>query len=458
MAGSSPLSAQTTTTLTVDVNGTTRSYVLYVPASYTPGTAVPLLFNFHGYTSNATEQMNYGDFRPIADAEGFLIAHPQGSDLQTTSSNDPHWNVGGWTVGSNADDLGFTDAMITAISNAYTIDASRIYSTGFSNGGFFSFELACKRSGVIAAIGSVAGTITPEQETAGCTPTRAVPVVQIHGTSDPTIPYNGSFSYAESVDDAVNVWRGYNGASVAIAPVAINPNSSDGTTVDHFRYETPAGASLVEHYRVNSGTHQWPGSAFNRPGTSYDIDAAQVVWDFVSQFSLPAALPATLTHFGAQQKNNTVRVAWTTSHEVGVKEYVIERRGALGDWDKIGHVAANNRPGTYGWTDAQPLPGQNYYRLKTIDLDGTTTVSEVVEVNMGESSAELSVFPNPVRETLNVARQSDAPAPYRIFDLLGREVARGQLQGTVTTIVVEELSAGTYRLVAADQTHLLVVE
>ena len=52
--------------------GLTRTYILYVPASYSAGTPAPLVFNFHGYTSNATEQMFYGDFRPIADTAGFL--------------------------------------------------------------------------------------------------------------------------------------------------------------------------------------------------------------------------------------------------------------------------------------------------------------------------------------------------------------------------------------------------
>ena len=46
--------------------GIQRDYILYVPEIYTPGEAVPLILNFHGYTSNAFEQLNYGDFRPVS--------------------------------------------------------------------------------------------------------------------------------------------------------------------------------------------------------------------------------------------------------------------------------------------------------------------------------------------------------------------------------------------------------
>lgn len=60
-------------------NGLTREYILFIPGSYVTGTPAPLVLNFHGYGSNALEQMFYGDFRPIADTVGFLIVHPQGT-------------------------------------------------------------------------------------------------------------------------------------------------------------------------------------------------------------------------------------------------------------------------------------------------------------------------------------------------------------------------------------------
>ena len=112
-------------------NGITRNYILFIPGSYDPATPAPLVFSFHGYSSNAALNMNYTGFTAISDTAGFILVHPDGT-LDATGT--PHWNVGGWTVGSTTDDIGFTDQMITEISNDYNINSDRIYSTGMSNG------------------------------------------------------------------------------------------------------------------------------------------------------------------------------------------------------------------------------------------------------------------------------------------------------------------------------------
>jgi len=144
--------AQQTISDSISHDGMTREYILYVPANYTGTEEVPLLFNFHGYTSNATEQMWYGDFRSIADTAGFIIIHPEGTEDGTGTT---HFNVG-WG-GSTVDDVSFTEALIDSISAEYTINQDRIYSTGMSNGGFMSFKLACELSDRIAGIASVTG-------------------------------------------------------------------------------------------------------------------------------------------------------------------------------------------------------------------------------------------------------------------------------------------------------------
>ncbi|MBT6746125.1 MAG: hypothetical protein HOB26_06190, partial [Flavobacteriales bacterium] len=71
--------AQQTIIDTIMHGGIERTFTLYVPAVYTSGTSAPLVFNFHGWTSNMTQQMIYGDFRSIADTAGFIIVHPMGT-------------------------------------------------------------------------------------------------------------------------------------------------------------------------------------------------------------------------------------------------------------------------------------------------------------------------------------------------------------------------------------------
>lgn len=182
--------AQQTINGTITHDGMQRSYILYLPKSYAGNVPFPLVFNFHGYTSNAQAQMNYGDFRPVADTGNFLVVHPQG----TLFNGNTHWNVGGWTLGSQTDDVDFTRVLIDSLSANYNIDMDRVYATGMSNGGFLSYLLGCQLSSKIAAVASVTGSMTP-QTFSPCNPGHPMPSLQIHGTIDDVIPYGGnSFS------------------------------------------------------------------------------------------------------------------------------------------------------------------------------------------------------------------------------------------------------------------------
>jgi polyhydroxybutyrate depolymerase len=135
------------------VNGLMRNYFLYVPAINSPQESVPLILNLHGYGSNKLEQLFYGDFRAIADTANFIVAVPNGSmDLTGILS----WNTFG--IGT-VDDVNFISQLIDRINTSYSIDQNRIYSTGMSNGGFMSYELACQLSSRIAAVASVTGSM-----------------------------------------------------------------------------------------------------------------------------------------------------------------------------------------------------------------------------------------------------------------------------------------------------------
>lgn len=260
--------------------GIQRDYILYVPANYTGSQAVPLLFNFHGYTSNALQQMWYGDFRPIADTAGFIIVHPEGT---VDGSGNTHFNVG-WG-GSSVDDVSFTSALIDELAASYNLDQERIYSTGMSNGGFMSFKLACELSNRIAAIGSVTGSMTLGSFSS-CNPTHPVPVMQIHGTADATVDYNGSV-FSQSISSVLDFWTNFNnGDATATTENVPNTSTTDGTTVERITYANGDNCTEVIHYKITNGSHTWAGSAFPSSGTNYDIDASKEVWNFVSQYDI----------------------------------------------------------------------------------------------------------------------------------------------------------------------------
>ena len=282
----SPILAQQTINGSVIHDGIQRDYILYIPAIYDGSADFPLVLNFHGFGSNANEQMFYGDFRDIADTEGFLLVHPQGTSL----NGSQYWNVGSpGSSGSTIDDVGFTEALIDELANLYTINLDRVYATGMSNGGFMSFLLACQLSEKIAAIASVTGSMTLDTYD-NCNAQHPTPILQIHGTSDNIVPYNGNTG-SLSIDDVISYWVNYNNCDTNPTITTFpDLDPSDGSIVEHIVYTGGDNASTTEHMKVIGGGHTWPGSVFILPGTNQDINASNEIWEFFSRFDINGSL------------------------------------------------------------------------------------------------------------------------------------------------------------------------
>lgn len=272
--------AQTTVIDSIFVGGQYRSYRLYVPAIYTGATARPLILNLHGYTSNAQQQQLYSNFMPIADTANFLMVYPNG----TYSSGQRFWNAGISSV--LVDDIGFLSALIDSLDLTYNINLNRVYSTGMSNGGYMSHTLACELSNRITAIASVTGSIFNTQYGPNCHPMRPVPLMQIHGTADPTVPYTGSTS-SMPIDTVVKYWVTKNNCNpTATFSNVPNTSTTDGCTAEHYLYGAGTGGSTVELYKIINGGHTWPGFPFGGVGTNLDINASKEIWRFFSKYTL----------------------------------------------------------------------------------------------------------------------------------------------------------------------------
>ncbi len=272
--------SQTTVNGSTVHNGLTRTYSFYIPALYNGSQAYPLVFNLHGYSSNGTEQSYYGNFKTIADTAGFIVVHPEGT-IQPGTTSTQFWNVGFFP--SNVDDVAFLESLIDTISASYNIDAARIYSTGMSNGGFMSYKLACE-SNRFAAIASVTGSMTAQTQN-NCSPIKPIPVMEIHGTADLTVPYNGQTGML-SIDNVLSFWAGYNGCSAAPAMTMVpNANTTDGASAEHYVYAPGTNNVTMEHYKIINGAHTWPGAAITIGVTCMDFSASKEIWRFFSQYS-----------------------------------------------------------------------------------------------------------------------------------------------------------------------------
>ncbi|HMS30254.1 MAG TPA: prolyl oligopeptidase family serine peptidase [Saprospiraceae bacterium] len=281
------LSAQSTVTGKITHDGLQRTYRFYIPLNLKAGQKLPLVFNLHGLGSNGIQQEFYGDFRKIADTAGFFIVHPDGTKHPSLGQN--YWNVG--VEPSGVDDLGFLEALLDTLSFQYPIDLSKVFCTGMSNGGFMSYFMACN-SDRFAAIASVTGSMTTPM-LQNCGRSTPIPVMEIHGTADEVVPYDGS-SGVESIDEVLKFWTQLNKTPTNPQVIKVlDTNVNDNCTAEHYIYPAYGSSASVEHFKIIGGGHTWPGAIINIGVTNQDISASKEIWRFFSQTKKTTAIHQT---------------------------------------------------------------------------------------------------------------------------------------------------------------------
>ena len=129
--------SQTFISQTIQNDGLTRGYSIYVPASYDGTTNFPLLFNLHGGGGTNSAWQVSADMRPIADTADFILVYPQARP-DPSDGNSFNWIP---KVPGTFDDVPFFSSLIDTIASNYQIDQHRIYACGYSLGGDMAFEL-----------------------------------------------------------------------------------------------------------------------------------------------------------------------------------------------------------------------------------------------------------------------------------------------------------------------------
>ena len=253
-------------------NGKEREYLVYVPTSYDENANYPLLLNFHGFGENAKDYFEYeSDFRDVAELEGVILVYPQGSLLSGFS----HWNAAPMAEDnkSNTDDIGFIELLIRNLQEGLSVDPNRIYATGFSNGGMFSYALACFTENLIAGVAAVSGL---QLNLADCAPSNPMNVLIAHSTTDDVIPYAGSSDVA-SVDQIVSFWKTANQTSSEVKESSYNLGDE---MVWIYTYSGGTNSAEVLHYKVENGMHMWFDHIIE------EQSFASLIWDFLSPQTL----------------------------------------------------------------------------------------------------------------------------------------------------------------------------
>lgn len=148
----------------------------------------------------------------------------------------------------------------------------------------------------------------------------------------------------------------------------------------------------------------------------------------VCPYSMP--LPVELLYLQASPQQGQVDLTWATASEKNSSRFMVERSHNGHDFAAIGQVAASGHSQytiQYTYPDREPLNGVNYYRLRMVDLDGTSELSNVVVVMFKGGQGRMSIYPNPVRGLLHAA-----------FDLTGQQLVHVQVLDALGRVVQEQ--------------------
>jgi len=260
-------------------SGERRTYLLYVPESYTPNTPTPLVISIHGFSDWPAHQMKMSHWNDLADEYGFIVAYPAGTSFPL------RWRAHGGS--DHLLDVTFFSDLIDDLESQYHIDPASIYVNGLSNGGGMTFVLSCAMSERIAAIGMVSGAyLFPWNE---CHPSRPVPAIVFHGTEDAIVPYQGGpsgpFDYDfPSISEWVDILALRNGCSRETIELPAQGN------VNGLQYAHCSSNADVIFYTIVGGGHSWPGGEPMPERivgtTTDDMDATRAMWEFFQQHPL----------------------------------------------------------------------------------------------------------------------------------------------------------------------------
>jgi len=253
-----------------------RKYILYLPKGYRATKTYPLVYNFHGGGMTAAEQMFYSGMNLTADKHGFIVVYPSGINAD--------WNVGfemSYKNGTN--DVGFIQALTDTLKKKYSINSKAIFATGLSRGGFFCHRLASEMPKIFVAVASIGGPLPDSVKFYNQSAVK-VSIMQVSGTEDKIVAYNGKSGAYSSAISTFDYWVAHNKLVTHTKKnKSRNSDKKDGTSVSIKEAKNDSSAVIL--VTITNGGHTWPGrDPFNigypLGKTTNDLDINEYMWDF----------------------------------------------------------------------------------------------------------------------------------------------------------------------------------
>ncbi len=328
---------------TVTVDDVDRTYILHLPTGYDSHQHYPVVILLHGMNQDPDDIERLTRFNEIADKDSIITVYPAAlhgrwnigvrpEERRPMMGPGPGRRRGGYGGGgypgggypgggggypqgggnypqgggqnnpeedrkpTNADDIAFFNAMLDQIESKTSVDVSRVYASGLSDGGFMAMRVGCAMSDRIAAIATV-GADMPKKMI--CIPTRPVGAVMINGTSDPVVPYGGGTEHnlglsVISAEESAKAWARIDRCSEKPTQTKIPAHEKGGMETKVYTYDGCQQGAQVVLYSVKGAGNTWPGGeqyeVENQIGkTSQDLNANETIWSFLVTKKNPTA-------------------------------------------------------------------------------------------------------------------------------------------------------------------------
>jgi len=242
-----------------------RPFRVHVPAGYAPRTPTTLVVALHGWGGTSESMARDLDLYRQSDTRDFLLALPDGTPdrngLQFWNATDACCDADGIHV----DDSTYLSRVIATVEQHYDVGPGRVFVIGLSNGGFMAHRLGCDHADQVAAVVSVYGAQNADRS--ACRPSRAVSALEVHGTADETVRYNGGSLLGPrypSVRDTIGEWRTLDGCDAAPGhadkPLDADPSIAGSETTRSWWGPCDDG-SEVGLWTVHGAGHGFPTTA-----------------------------------------------------------------------------------------------------------------------------------------------------------------------------------------------------
>lgn len=252
-------------TASVPEGRATFTALVNVPPGQPAGTPLPMVLVFHAAGSNPLAAEAQTGFSSLGNREGFIAVYPY--------AGHHYWDL------SSPREYGYVRDLLDRLQDTVCVDKNRVYATGVSNGASLVSRLGCLLSDRLAAIAPVAGD---DGLFAGCTPTHPLSVLEIHGSEDTAVPYDGTkeagtggvwaflgaWDRWDSCPSTLPVWR---------------------RLAHQVLYAAKAGCqngAVVAHIKLLREPHAWPSLSHSSGNVAFS--ARQAVWQFFSTHTVTA--------------------------------------------------------------------------------------------------------------------------------------------------------------------------